>query len=61
MPILAWRAHDDHERPAAKADLERFLRRGHVVSNHPGLQIDPNDIDRMNGWIYRQQRSAKRR
>jgi hypothetical protein len=31
------------------------------VSNHPGLQIDPNDIDRMNGWIYRQQRSAKRR
>ena len=49
MPIVPGCAHDDDERPAAKTDLERLLRRGHVAGESPGLQIHANDVDGMNG------------
>lgn len=48
MPVLPGRAHDDHERPAAKANLERLLRRCHVAANRSGPQIDSNDVYGMN-------------
>src|SRR5215471_8962358 len=49
LAVLPRRAHDDGERPAVEADVERFLGRGGVHAARDAGALDAGDLDRADG------------